>query len=92
MGTFVDGTVANFWNGTWLPLIGFAVATIAALLVLWRAPLTMTGMVSRAVVVLAVLAAGPLAFYRGGLRVAVGDFELVIFLSIVGSVTATALA
>ena len=91
MGIFVDGTVANFWNGTWLPLIGFAVATIAALLVLWRAPLTMIGMVSRAVVILAVLAAGPLAFYRGGLRVAVGDFELVIFLSILGSVTAAAL-
>jgi pSer/pThr/pTyr-binding forkhead associated (FHA) protein len=91
MEIFVDGTVANFWNGTWLPLIGFAVTTIAALLVLWRAPLTMTGMVSRAVVILAVLATGPLAFFRGGLRVAVGDFELVIFLSILGSVTAAAL-
>ena len=74
MGIFVDGTVANFWNGTWLPLIGFAVTTIAALLVLWRAPLTMAGLTARGMVALAVLATGPLAFYKAGLRVAITDF------------------
>ena len=78
MGIFVDGTIANFWNGTWLPLMGFAVATIATLLVLWRAPLTMPGLTARGLVILALLAAGPLAFYRAGLRVAIGDFEQII--------------
>ena len=33
MEIFVDGTVANYWNGTWLPLVGFAIAVVATLLV-----------------------------------------------------------
>jgi len=90
-GSFVDGTIANYWIGTWLPLVGFVVAIVAALLVLWRAPLTMAGLTARGMVALAVLATGPLAFYKAGLRVAITDFELIIFLSIVGSTAAALL-
>jgi len=91
MEIFVDGTVANYWNGTWLPLVGFAIAVVATLLVVWRSPLTAAGFAARGLVIVALVSTSPLAFYRAGLRVAVSDFESVIFLSIVGSSTAALL-
>ena len=90
MEMFTDGTIAGYWNSSMFPLVGFGIATLAVLLLLGRAPWGMAGLSMRGIAILALVSTIPLAMERAGLRVAIADREVVVFLSIVGSAVATA--
>jgi pSer/pThr/pTyr-binding forkhead associated (FHA) protein len=92
MEIFFDGTVATYWVESWLPLVGLAIAFLAAWLTMWRLPISTIGVVLRVVSLMGFFAAMPLGMEKMGLRVGIVDYELVTFLSIVGSGVSTVLA
>ena len=91
MHIFIDGTLANAWNSNGVPVVAFVIAAAATLMVLWRTPMSVTGMLAKTMAVMAFLATVPLALEHAGLRMAIQNYETVIFLDIVGTLTAVAL-
>jgi len=92
MEIFFDGTVATYWIESWWPLGGLAIALLAACLTMWHVSMSTIGVALRVVSLIGFFAAMPLGMEKMGLRVGIVDYELVIFLSIVGSGVSTILA
>ena len=88
MPDYIDGTFLAFWYDTWIVLVGFAAAVVLAILVVTARKWSGPSLVLTILVVLAVLAALPLALVRIGLNLAVSNYDALGAISVAGTAIA----
>ena len=89
--SYADGSLLAFWYGSWLVVAGFGASLVLAVVVTSRNKWSGGGLLVNTTMILAVLAASPLAMIRIGLNVAVTNHDDMGYISLVGTAVALAL-
>lgn len=88
MAVYFEGSVLAFWYDSWLILAGYAAALALTILTVvsskWNGP----GLLLNIAMILAVLAGLPLTMVRVGLDLAVGNYDAIGYMNVLGSLVA----